>query len=98
MMSLRCSSSILIIGSLYLNSLFIVYGVKLSLFNYNIQNNITIILIEREVKQIWKLTLKLGSLVKEIIMKNNERAGGADKWTKVGNQASGAQFCVRHWK
>src|ERR1700683_3314682 len=98
MMSLRCSSSILIIGSLYLNSLFIVYGLKLKLFNYNIQNNITIILIERDVKQIRKLTLKLGSLVKETLVKNNKRAGGAYKWTKVGNQASGARFCVCHWK
>jgi hypothetical protein len=47
----------------YLNSLFIVYGFLKILFNYNIQNNLTIILIimiEREVKQRWKLTLKLG--------------------------------------
>ena len=35
----------LIILSLYLNSLFFVYGSKLLLFNYNIQNNLTIILI-----------------------------------------------------
>ena len=31
-------------------------------------------------------------------LKNNKRAGGAYKWTKVRNRASGAQFCVCHWK
>jgi len=46
------------------------------------------------VKQRQKLILKLGSLVKETLVKKNKRAGGAYKWTKVGNQASGAQFRV----
>ena len=97
----RCPSWILIIVSLYLNSLFIVYGFKKLLFNYNIQNNLTIILIimiEREVKQRQKLTLKLGSLLKETLVKNNKRAGGAYKWTKVWNQGGGARFRVRGWK
>ena len=41
------------------------------------------------------LTLKLGSLVKETSANNNsykEQEGP----TKLGNQASWAQFCVRH--
>jgi uncharacterized membrane protein len=50
------------------------------------------------VKQIRKLTLKLGSLVKETLVKNNKRAGGAYNWTKVGNRAGGARFRVRCWK
>ena len=39
--------------------------------------------------------IEAGSLVKETLVKNNKRAGGAYKWTKVGNQAGGAQFRVR---
>ena len=46
------------------------------------------------MKQRQKLTLKLGSLVKETLVKNNKRAGRAYKWTKVGNQAGRAQFHV----
>src|ERR1700729_247587 len=84
----RCSSSILIIVSQYLNCL----------FNYNNLTIILITMIGREVKQRWKLTLKLGSLVQETLVKKNKRAGGAYKWTKVRNQAGGTQFCVRHWK
>jgi hypothetical protein len=40
---------------------------------------------EREVKQGRKLTLKLGGLVKETLVRDNKRAGWAYKWTKVGN-------------
>ena len=83
---MRNTGWILVVVSLYLNSLFIVYGLKKLLFKYNIQNDLTIILIimiEREVKQRQKLTLKLGSLLKETLVKNNKRAGGAYKWTKV---------------
>jgi len=32
--------------------------------------------------------------VKETLVKKKQRAGGAYKWSKVGNQATGAWFCV----
>src|SRR5882762_7873742 len=65
--------------------------IKLLLFNYNIHNNLTIIIIYSGGGK--GLTLKLGSLVvghEQIII--IEKAGGTYKWMKVGNQAGWARF------
>src|SRR5258705_5034773 len=68
---------------------------KLLLFNYNIQNNLTIIIIYRKMKWRWKGTyIEAGEFGhKQIIIIN--RAGGTYKWMKVGNRAGLGSVCVR---
>src|SRR5882762_3596594 len=71
--------------------------IKLLLFNYNIQNNLTIIIIYRKMKWRWKGTYieagEFGGGHEQIIIIN--RAGGTHKWMKVGNRASLGSVCVR---
>src|SRR5882724_9729590 len=68
--------------------------IKLLLFNYNIQNNLTIIIIYRKMKWRWKGTYieagEFGGGHEQIIIIN--RAGGTYKWMKVGNRAGWARF------
>jgi len=63
------------------------YSIKLLLFNYNIQNNLTIIIIYRKMKWRWKGTYieagEFGDGHEQIVIIN--RAGGTYKWMKVGN-------------
>src|SRR5882724_5157773 len=66
--------------------------IKILLFNYNIQNNLTI--IYRKMKWRWKGTYieagEFGGGHEQIIIIN--RAGGTYKWMKVGNRAGWARF------
>src|SRR5260370_12446872 len=63
------------------------------LINYNIQNNLTII-IYRKMKWRWKGTYieagEFGGGHEQIIIIN--RAGGTYKWMEVGNRAGWAWF------
>src|SRR5258705_764520 len=69
------------------------YSIKL-LFDYNIQNNLTIIIIYRKMKWRWKRTYieagEFGGGHEQIIIIN--RAGGTYKWMKIGNRAGWARF------
>src|SRR5258705_12273745 len=68
--------------------------IKILIFNYNIQNNLTIIIIYRQMKWRWKGTYieagEFGGGHEQIIIIN--RAGGTYKWMEVGNRAGWAWF------
>src|SRR5882762_5175815 len=70
------------------------YSIKLLLYNYNIQNNLTTIIIYRKMKWRWKGTYieagEFGGGHEQIIIIN--RAGGTYKWMKVGNRAGWVRF------
>src|SRR5882762_4769389 len=75
------------------------YSIKLLLFNYNKQNNLTIIIIYRKMKWRWKGTYieagEFGGGHEQIII---NRAGGTYKWMKVRNRAGCARFvCAVVW-